>query len=145
MAAPKQIVRNPFWLTAGIGAVVVLCIAVAYQSYRSVDADARAYQDPYMINLQPERLRDAVPYLPARGQVGYLSDLSFEVTAGSAAYFGVMYALAPRLVTRSADRHEWVVGNFSHPLDYAAAGRGHHLEIVKDFGNGIVLFRRRAQ
>jgi hypothetical protein len=54
-----------------------------------------------------------------------------------------MYALAPRLVTRSADSHEWVVGNFSHPLDYVAAGAAHRLELVKDFGNGIVLFRRR--
>jgi hypothetical protein len=56
-----------------------------------------------------------------------------------------MYALAPRLMTRSADGPEWVVGNFSHPLDYAAAGRQHQLELVKDFGNGIVLFRRRAR
>jgi hypothetical protein len=145
MAAPKQIVLYPLWLTAGLGTVVLLCLVTAYQSFQSVDAGAHAYQDPYLINLQPERVREAIPYLPERGQVGYLSDLSFEVTAGSAAYFGVMNALAPRLVTRSADRHEWVVGNFSHPLDFAAEGRAHHLEMVKDFGNGIVLFRRRAQ
>ena len=145
MAAPKQFVRYPFWLTAGVGGVILLCLGTAFQSYRSADAYARAYQDPYMIDAQPERLREAIPYLPERAQVGYLSDLSFEVTGGSAAYFGVMNALAPRLVTRSADRHEWVVGNFSHPLDYAAVGRQHHLEIVRDFGNGIVLFRGRAQ
>ena len=98
-----------------------------------------------MIDAQPERLRDAMAYLPEGAQVGYLSDLSFDATGGTAAHFGVMNALAPRLVTRSADNHEWVVGNFSHPLDYAAAGREHHLQMVRDFGNGIVLFRRRTQ
>ena len=145
MSLPKPIVHYPFWLTAGLGGVALLSIAAAAQAYRSADAYARAYQDPYEINAQPQRLREAVPYLPENAPVGYLSDVSFEVTLGSAAYFGVMYALAPRLMTRSADGPEWVVGNFSHPLDYAAAGRQHQLELVKDFGNGIVLFRRRAR
>jgi len=145
MPSQRQVVRYPLWLTAGIGSVVLLCVFTAFQSYRTADADARAYHDPYMINAQPERLRDAITYLPANAELGYLSDISFEVANGSAAYFGVMYALAPRLVTRSADSHEWVVGNFSRPLDYAAAGAAHRLEVVRDFGNGIVLFRRRRQ
>ena len=143
MPSEGQSVRYPIWLTAGTGGIILLSIVVAFQSYRAADSYARAYQDPYMINAQPERLRDAIPYLANQAEVGYLSDISFEVTSGSAAYFGVMYALAPRLVTRSADRQEWVVGNFSHPQDYAAAGAAHHLEVVKDFGNGIVVFRRR--
>ena len=143
MPSQRQVVRYPFWLTAGIGGVVLLCIFTAFQSYRTAEADAQAYRDPYMVNAQPERLRGAISYLPEHAEVGYLSDLSFEATNGSVAHFGIMYALAPRLVTRSADRHEWVVGNFSHPLDYAAAGAAHRLEVVKDFGNGIVLFRRR--
>src|ERR1019366_3906553 len=120
MSLPRQIFRYPFWLTAGIGVVVFLSIGSAFHAYRSADDNARAYQDPYMIQAQPGRLQEAISDLPDKAEIGYLSDLSFEVTAGSAAYFGVMYALAPRLVTRSADSHEWVVGNFSHPLDYAA-------------------------
>ena len=145
MPSPMQTVRYPFWLTAGMGGVICLCLATAFQSYRSADAYARTYQDPYMINAQPGRLREAVAYLPDKAVIGYLSDLPFDGVSGQAAYFGIMYALAPRLVTRSADKPEWVVGNFSHPLDYAAAGRAHHLDLVKDFGNGIVLFRRGAQ
>ena len=109
-----------------------MCLSIAFQSYRTAEADARTYQDPYMVNAQPERLRGAISYLPEHAELGYLSDLSFEATNGSVAHFSVMYALAPRLVTRSADSHEWVVGNFSHPLDYAAAGAPHGLEIVKD-------------
>jgi hypothetical protein len=145
MSSPKQIVRYPSWLSAGVGAVVLLSLFAAFQSYRSEDAYARAYQDPYMIQAQPQRLREAVGYLPDKAVIGYLSDLPFDAVPGQSAYFGIMYALAPRLVTRSAEGHEWVVGNFSRPVDYAAAGGEHHLELVKDFGNGIVLFRRRAR
>src|ERR1019366_399122 len=101
-----------------IGAVVLLSLGAALQSYQAADAYARDYQDPYMINAQPERLREAVRYLPDKAVIGYLSDLPFDAVSGQSAHFGVMYALAPRLVTRSADSHEWVVGNFSHPLGY---------------------------
>src|ERR1019366_9548259 len=96
MSLPRQIVRYPFWLTAGIGVVVFLSIGSLFHAYRSADHNARAYQDPYRINAQPESLREAVRYLPEKAQVGSLSDVSFEVATGSAAYFGVMYALAPR-------------------------------------------------
>ena len=78
MPSERQVVRYPPWLTAGIGGIVLLCILTAFQSYRSIDADARAYQDPYMINAQPERLRGAIPYLPEYAELGYLSDLSFD-------------------------------------------------------------------
>ena len=145
MPPPREIVRYPLWLTAGIGVVVLLATGTAVQAVRSADAYARAYQDPYMINAQPGRLVEAVSYLPENGVIGYLSDLPLDGVGGQAAHFGVMYALAPRLVTQSADSAEWVGGNFSHPLDYAAAGREHRLEVVKDFGNGIVVFRRRAK
>jgi hypothetical protein len=32
-----------------------LCVIVAVRSYREADEYGRAYQDPYMINVQPER------------------------------------------------------------------------------------------
>jgi hypothetical protein len=118
---------------------------VAVRSYREIDAYGRAYQDPYMINLQPERLRDAARMLPENGVVGYLSDLSLADPPGQAAYFGVANALAPRLVVRDPDSPQWVLGNFSRPQDFAAMGGAHRLDLVRDLGNGVVIFRRRAQ
>jgi hypothetical protein len=125
MASRKQIVRYPAWLPAGIAAIA-FCIAL--QGYSLSDSNARVSPDPYMINVQPERLREAISRLPDRAVIGYLSDLDFAASSGQAAYFGVMYALAPRLLTRSADHAEWVVGNFSHPLDYAVTAAPHHLD-----------------
>jgi hypothetical protein len=138
-------VRYPLWLQAGVCVIAALCLIAGIRSYRESDVYGRAYQDPYMINAQPQRLHEAIRLLPDHSTVGYLSDISFADTPGQAAYFGVAYALAPRLVVRSADGPEWVIGNFSHPLDYAAAGAAHSLELVRDFGNGVVVFRRRPR
>jgi hypothetical protein len=145
MASRNQIAQPPVWLAAGIGLLILIALGSAVQAYRAADSYSRAYEDPYLINAQPERLRAAMDYLPARGVVGYLSDLDIGAVSGQAAYFGVMYAMAPRLVTRSAETEEWVIGNFSRPLDFAAAGAARHLQLTKDFGNGIVLFHRRVQ
>ena len=120
-----------------------LCLIAGIAAYRATDAYAHAYPDAYLIDAQPERLREAARLLPDKTVIGYLSDLSFEEAIGSASYFGVANALAPRLVIRSADQPFWVIGNFSHPLDFAAAGAAHHLDLVRDFGNGVVIFRRR--
>jgi hypothetical protein len=76
-----------------------------------------------------------------RSVVGYLSDLPLADAPGQAAYFGVAMALAPRLVVRDADGPAWVLGNFSRPQDFAAAEAA-GLELVRDLGNGVILFRR---
>jgi len=144
MRSANQTAHYPVWLAAGIGGVVLFSLYTAFQRYRSADEQDSAFQDPYMIQAQPERLREASRYLPDKAVIGYLSDLPLDAVSGQAARFGIMYALAPRLVTVSADSQDWVVGNFSHPLDYAAVGGAHQLDLVRDFGNGIVLFRRRA-
>ena len=137
--------KYPVWLQAGVCVIAGLCLIAGIEAYRAADASAHAFQDPYLINAQPDRLREAARLLPDKTVIGYLSDLSFEEAIGSAAYFGVANALAPRLVVRSADEPQWVIGNFSHPLDFAAAGAAHRLDLVRDLGNGVVIFRRHNE
>jgi hypothetical protein len=138
-------VRYPLWLQSGLSVIAGLCLIVGVRAYRDADAYARAYQDPYLINAQPARLGEAARLLPDKAVIGYLSDLSLADTPGQAAYFGAAYALAPRLVTRDPDSPQWVLGNFSRPQDFAAAGAAHHLVLVRDLGNGVVVFRRSAR
>jgi hypothetical protein len=40
---------------------------------------------------------------------------------------------------------EWVIGDFSKPLDVTEFGKQHGLTLVKDFGNGAVLYRNEAR
>ncbi len=122
-----------------IGAAVALCLFNVVTFYKS----STGFQDgdPYLIQMQPSRLAGAAAVLPAEAIVGYLSDVPLSTAPGVAAFGGVRFAFAPRLVTPGPDR-EWVIGNFSQPADFAALAGRHGLAVHADYSNGIVLFRR---
>ena len=76
--------------------------------------------------------------LPPRGVVGYIG------ASGNAAavdYYLTQYALVPLVVDRSPN-HPLVIGNFpnSPPLTSVLSD---HLQLVKDFGDGVLLFANR--
>jgi hypothetical protein len=79
--------------------------------------------------------------LPERGVVGYIGDPGRRDPGNSAAdYYLAQYALAPLVVDRST-KHPLVVGNFvdSPPMPAPAS----NLQLVRDFGNGVMLFANR--
>jgi hypothetical protein len=39
------------------------------------------------------------------------------------------------------EKEHWVLGNFSKPVDFAQIERENRLNLVRDFGLGVVLFR----
>jgi hypothetical protein len=54
---------------------------------------------------------------------------------------GAQYVLAPRLIEKGAT-DDRVIGNFTRPADFAALGQSYRLRLERDFGNGVVLFRK---
>ena len=78
--------------------------------------------------------------LPRRGVVGYVSDEA-DASEEAKKYYLTQYALAPLVVVRGADR-PLVVGNFAAGGTPAPAAG---LALVKDYGDGVVLFGREAR
>jgi hypothetical protein len=86
--------------------------------------------------------------LPARGTVGYLghpeptgptpNDSNSAALLHFRRYLLAQYSLAPVLLIESTD-HELIVGNF-YPESLPPAPQGFRL--VRDFGDGVLLFRR---
>src|SRR5579864_316345 len=74
--------------------------------------------------------------LPQQGIVGYIGD-----SGAPADYYLAQYALAPLVVDHSP-YHPLVVGNFSAPLPPQGLPYA-HLQLLKDFGNGVLLFANR--
>ncbi len=74
--------------------------------------------------------------LPERGVIGYVAE------PGAAAlgdYYLAQYALAPLVVDHSTN-HALVVGNFPSSSGGApAASPSNNLELVQDFGDGVLL------
>jgi hypothetical protein len=75
--------------------------------------------------------------LPTRGVVGYIGDPG-ALARGD--YYLAEYALAP-LVVDDSTNHRLVVGNF--PSSAAARSGPENLELVKDFGDGVLLFTNK--
>ena len=85
--------------------------------------------------------------LPATGIVGYVSDAPAGETLGAVLYSGApIYPGAP-FGNRPAPEPgaEWVIGDFSKPLDVVQFGKKRGLTLVRDFGNGAVLYRNQAR
>lgn len=126
------------WLTFGFAA---LAIAASYQTYVSRSECARP--DVYGFQSAKSRVADLRRNLPPDAVFGYLSDLPTSEHAGGMARQAVQYALAPRLVLEGIDPKTtgWVIGNFAQPGDYTRAGAERGLRLVRDFGNGVVLYQ----
>lgn len=76
--------------------------------------------------------------LPQRGVIGYVGDSG---ESGIPAYYLAQYALAPLVLDRSPN-HPLVVGNFA---SRSAAAAFEKLHLVKDFGDGVLLFAGEDQ
>jgi hypothetical protein len=80
--------------------------------------------------------------LPSHGPVGYIGD---EVPTGADQnlhfhpFFHMQYAVAPVLLVDSP-RYALVVGDFRQPVNHDRIAKL-NLILVKDYGNGVMLFR----
>jgi hypothetical protein len=98
---------------------------------------------PDAVTQTEQRLRPASAALPRHGVVGYLSDEDSYTTPGMRRYYLTQYALAPLVVSRSA-RKEFVLGNFKEPSMAGELARENGLSLERDFGGGLMVFRRKA-
>jgi hypothetical protein len=117
-------------------------------NFYAVTADAAGPNaDVYKVGEQAARFYDLIFALPATGMVGYVSDVATSQTLGAVLRDGAQYALAPRLVREQTLKPgaEWVIGNFSKPLDVIQFGKERGLTLVRDFGSGVVLYRDGAR
>ena len=95
------------------------------------------------ISLYDKRFDGLRKILPSHGIVGYISDrpiTDYSKMADAALiaqYYLVQYAVAPVLVDDSIER-KLVIGNFHQPN--VSLPKEKKFTVLKDFGNGVVLF-----
>jgi hypothetical protein len=136
---------NSTFVTIAALAVAVLGAAGALSSYQVSASYAQQYPDAYGGERAQARFAPLLNRVPASAELGYLTDLDGSQPAFAPAFLAAQYALAPRVLTFLDDRQkpEWAVGNFTKPMDFAAAGEAHGYAMAADLGNGVVLFRRK--
>jgi hypothetical protein len=131
-------------VTAASLAVGVLGAFGALNSYNVSSAYSEKFPDAYGGGAALTRFAPLLERVPAGAKLGYLTDLDPSQPAYTAAFLAAQYAVAPRMLFLDVAKEnpEWAVGNFSKPLDFAAAGSAQGYETVADLGNGVVLYHR---
>ena len=137
---------NPVLPRAAVGIVVALAVAGALNFYCTID-EKNFFHIPSIndiLNAGPKRFRGVIAMLPAEAVVGYISDIPNSSPESNLWILGARYALAPRLIVRhtNAQKEDWVLGNFFKPMDLVQIERENHLKLVRDFGSGVLVFRR---
>src|SRR5262249_31331672 len=131
----------PVRIKVGIAAAAALFLwgAIAYFGFES--EYQKQSRDPYQIGSQTARLAGIRAALPETADLGYVTDLEPGSIAATTAFNAALYALSPRLLRKDAAGPQ-VLGNFSHPIDYAGFGVTRGLRVERDFGSGVILYRR---
>jgi hypothetical protein len=136
---------TPGLAVAVCGIVVVLSLSNVGNLYEQTKARA-AFGDPYGVLVQSARLQAAISSMPPNGAAGYLNEPDPDAFTGAKKLLGAQYAFAPRmLVPQTQSPQQLVIGDFSRPVDLAEFARLYGLRVVRDFGNGIVLFQRNGR
>jgi hypothetical protein len=124
------------------GAMIAASLLAVWGAIESFQLEsATTLRDPYMVGMQEQRLAGVIQAVPANAIIGYLSDMQDGSTIALAMFNSARYTLAPRLLVEGTDR-DFVLGNFTKPSDWNAVASEHGLQFVRDFGNGVVLFRK---
>lgn len=136
----------PLRAVIGVATAAILCLAGAFGADDSLVTNGREFQDYYRIEAQHRRFAAVNATLPPETVVGYISDLPVGSDEWQVNFFGVQYALAPRLLVDESDglKREWVVGNFLRKPDLSEIEKAHNLKLVQEFGLGVYLFRRAS-
>ena len=134
----------PVRVLTGVFVAAALCFAGAVSYYRDEAHNQEHSRDPYIVGVQFPRLEGVRNAVPENAVLGYLTDLPAENITAMAMFRSAAYVLAPRLIRQGQDA-DWVLGNFTRPADFAALGREHGLRLQRDFGNGVVLYRKEGR
>jgi len=129
---------------AAIAVYMIIICALLNGGYM-VMKSVKGYQNRNSeIASAQERLHPLKKMIFNRETVGYISDLERDSIEYVTAYFQAQYVLAPVILERHGDK-EMVVGNFFRPASEKSLSlfeQQRHLEMVKRFENGVVLFRK---
>ena len=121
-----------------IGIVAVLSVYGTLEFYDAQTARNKVQENAYQVGTEERRFAAVKHDLPADGMVGYVSDLE-----DAGVLLATQYALVPNMIVERPPSG-FVVANLSRPMDYVEFGRARGLMLIKDYGYGVVLYRRTA-
>ena len=137
--------------------LLILVVLTGYAVLNLLWQGVRSYPDipeTDPVTIHETRIAQLLPFMPASGAVGYVTTVendrifaaekSFTNVEFLAQYVLTQYTLAPRIVLNSPDL-PLVIGNFIDGPPAPEFLEKNGLVPLKDFGDGLVLYRRERK
>jgi hypothetical protein len=126
---------------------IILAFALAATAAYFVQKATVNYTFDYGFLSRPvyeSRFEDLVQMLPAIGKAFYIPDPAADRSSEIALNRELMakYCLAPYL-SHDADS-PFQIADFHRPVDLQQWAQDHHLELIRNFQDGIALFRKKG-
>jgi hypothetical protein len=125
---------NRFSVRTTICIVAFLACCLLSSARLVIDAPKPGTTPSDVAQRSDRRFAQLKAALPDHGVVGYVGE---PATPGLPDYYLAQYALAPLVLDHSAN-HALVIANF--PVAPSPGPPSRDLHLVKDFGNGVLLF-----
>jgi flagellar biosynthesis protein FliP len=93
------------------------------------------------ITVYEKRFIELKEFLQNHLVVGYVSDYDDNTNEDGIAYTMTQYVLAPIILVRGIKRN-FIIGNFHGAKPNIKAYEKENLSLIRDFGNGVILFER---
>ena len=93
------------------------------------------------ITVYEKRFIDLKELLQNHLVVGYVSDYDDNSNEDGIAYTMTQYVLAPIILVRGIKRN-FIIGNFHSVKPNIKVYEKENLSLIRDFGNGVILFER---
>jgi len=144
MPAKPLLSRSPARQLAGVFLLAAVGLASGVSVVKRAEPIRRARSGEDETTLYLRRFEPLRKALPPHATVGYEADPEDPLTdrAEVRRFYLAQYALAPVILVAGSDR-PLVVGNYRDPDRNCRLCRSSAFEIERDFGNGLILFRRR--
>jgi hypothetical protein len=127
---------------------VLIALALLSQVYFATrNAPSHASALTSEIARYHQRFEGARRMLPPQGRVGYIGDTDNPLQDASPArraFYLTQYVLSP-IVVSSGTEPPLVIGNFRETGSLAIRLESKGLVLIKDFGDGVQLFRHREE
>jgi hypothetical protein len=90
------------------------------------------------------RFEDLAQTLPALGKAYYIADPEADRSSETALIRELLarYCLAPYLSPDAESPFQ--VSDFHHPIDMQQWAQAHHMDLVRDFENGVALLKKKG-
>ena len=140
----KTSLKN-FLLIHGVFILVILDVLAG--NVRDVGKELKRFNNQTTVNedaLHVKRFEKLKDKLPGEGILGYFTNRGYSADDDARFFYLTQYALSPLIIVRSTEP-QTIIADVRDSFNSDKFSKKHNCYLLKNFGDGILLFRKRTE